>query len=75
MVAKVALAGVAAMSVLSAQAFIPTSVKLGSAFGQRTSAARVGPAMSAVAPAKVATPTDLTRVSPFLFFMLCVCIV
>ncbi|GAB5031589.1 transketolase [Nannochloropsis oceanica] len=63
MVAKAAFAGVAAMGVLGAQAFIPTPVSLSSVFGQRTSAARSGPVMMAtVAPAKaVATPADLTR--------------
>ncbi len=62
MVAKAAFVGVAAMGVLSAQAFIPTPVSLSSVFGTRTSAARVGPMMAATAPAKaVATPADLTR--------------
>lgn len=63
MVAK-ALVGVAALAVAT-QAFIPTPVNLGAAFGSKAAskAARVGPVMSAVAAKPSATAQDLSRVS------------
>lgn len=62
MVAK-AVVGVAALAV-AAQAFIPTPVNLGAAFGSKAAskAARVAPVMSAVAAKPSATAQDLTRV-------------
>lgn len=64
MVAKT-LVGVAALAAVS-QAFIPTPVSLGGAFGQRSKvSSRMTPVMSAVAakPSAVATPADISRVS------------
>lgn len=62
MVAK-ALVGVAALAV-AAQAFIPTPVNLGAAFGSKaaTRSAAAPITMSAVAAKPSATAQDLTRV-------------
>jgi hypothetical protein len=60
MVAK-SLVGVAALAAV-AQAFIPTPVNLGSAFGAKASTRASTISMSAVAAKPSATAQDLTRV-------------